>query len=167
MAEITTLNENDSGSTSRGVINTNFSNLNGQVKIIYKTATETVNNSTTLQNDNELILPVLANEVWVFKLSVLYRSATTPDIKFGWTVPAGTTMSWALNDTAQAVFDESGAGQVAGAGSSTTSIAGNVNGIIFVGSTAGNVNLQWAQNVLEVSDTKVLLGSNIIATKLA
>ncbi len=134
---------------------------------VYKAADETVNNSATLQNDDALIIPVAANEVWAFKIHIPYRSGTTPDIKFGWSVPSGATMLW---DTETGYdggpYNESQTALGGGAGASTTSTI-SFWGTIFVSSTSGNVVLQWAQNTQNASDTKVLKGAHIIAHKLA
>ena len=54
---------------------------------VYKTADETVNNSTTLQDDDHISLSVLANEVWAFHMVLHSSSDATPDIKVGWSVP--------------------------------------------------------------------------------
>jgi hypothetical protein len=139
---------------------------NAVIKRIYKSADETVNNSTVLQNDNHLILPVLANEVWGFTMFLFFESGTTPDLKIGWSVPSGTTMRYCDDDAAQNVSIESETRTIPGSGATTVKIVG-VNGAIFASSTAGNVVLQWAQATAEVSDTKVLTGSYIIAHRLA
>ena len=41
-----------------------------------------------------------------------------------------------------------------------------INAVVINGATAGNVQLQWAQNTAEVSNTKVLANSCICAVKL-
>lgn len=138
----------------------------GRQQIIYKTATETVNNSSTLQDDDALVFPVLANEVWKFTMFLFYQSGTTPDLKVGFTYPSGATMYWKSDDAPQTANIETGTETLSGAGASTTSIVG-INGIVYVSSTAGNIQMQWAQNTLNASDSKVLLGSHIIATRLS
>jgi len=146
-----------------------------EIKVIRKSADETVNNSAAMQNDDELVLPVVASEVWYFELFVLFRSSTGADIKFGFSVPSGATMKW----HSQALWYGVGVGSTpgtpneatdsyarGGAGATTTT-GFMIWGIIVVSTTAGNVNLQWAQNTAESSDTKVLANSCLRATKLA
>jgi hypothetical protein len=142
-----------------------------------KTADQIVNNSTTLVNDTHLFVPTLANEVWLIDAWLLYDSGTTPDIKFAWTVPAGATFSWgasssdsgaanwanigspvALATTGSMAFSCLGAGTIQGAA---------LTGIAVIGGTAGNVQLQWAQNTLNASDTKVRLNSALVGGRLA
>lgn len=168
MANISTLNQNDNGSTSRSVINDNFTNLNNQVKIIYKSADETVNNSTTLQNDDHLILPVGANEVWAFTLCLLFRSGTTPDLKYAFTAPSGATVQFLSTIYFDSIGDGASTTVATIPGNGTTvTVVDTATGVITASNTAGNMTLQWAQNVQNSSDTKVLAGSYIIAHKLA
>jgi len=139
-------------------------------RYIYKSADETVNNSTVLQNDNHLVIPVLATEVIAFEL-FLYASAPSnvPDFKCGWTVPAGCTMYWnkvtyAAVGGSNLVFTES-----------TTDTDGLDNGVsscryygvIFVGANSGNVQFQWAQNTATAVDVILKKGSNLLFWKLA
>lgn len=140
-------------------------------KFIRKANDETVNNSDTLQDDDELILPVAANEKWVFEIVIFMTSGTTPDIKFALTVPSGATADWTLVPhitTASAISDSfrGGAGTAhSSSGQSNRMVVGK--GEIEVGATPGNVVLQWAQNTANASDTKVQSGSYIQAWKVA
>lgn len=137
--------------------------------VIRKSADETVNNSDALQNDDTLVLPVEASSVWDIKLFVLYNSGATPDLKLAFTVPASGTIYAYLSGfeagtvdpmyvnaaTTPVVFDGTGSNN-----------AGFIH-LIFVNSTnAGNVQLQWAQNTANASDTKVLANSFMLCTKL-
>jgi hypothetical protein len=133
---------------------------------VYKSADETVNNSATLQDDDHLILPVLANETWSFKMTLLNDSAPTADIKVKFTVPSGTTMKWMKGEPNpdSSVLNTEGTTYMIPTGGSE--IIDTLIGIITVGGTAGNVTLQWAQNAAEVSDTKILKGSSIVAWRL-
>lgn len=128
-----------------------------------KLADETLNNVTGLQNDDELLWAVSASSTYLLHLSISYNSGTTPDIKFGWSVPASTTMKWRVigADTAGAVIltsglTESSVQPIGGAGADTHLL---VEAVITVSTTAGNVTLQWAQNTANVSNTIVRAGS--------
>jgi hypothetical protein len=168
MASIGTLGASDSGSTSRTTINTNFTNLNDQVKIIYKSADETVNNSTTLQDDDHLSFSIAANEAWAFHLCLFYRAATTPDVKYALTVPASATYQLFSVQQFQAVGDGAAITTAVANGSGASVTEGEMaSGVVVNGANAGTVQLQWAQNTANASNTKVLQGSYIIATKLA
>lgn len=135
---------------------------------VRKTADETVNNSTILQNDDELLFAVAANEVWEFTIIIFQISSAAADFKANLTGPAGSTIAvqGTGENTAQATFislstSESWVGRV------TSVIAPIIRGVIINGATAGNLQLQWAQSAAEVSNTKVLANSCIIAHKLA
>lgn len=171
MTTITSLGANDSGSTSRGVINTNFTNLNTDklessvIQRIYKSADETVNGSDVLQDDNELVLALGVNEVWAYKGIFHFNSGGTPDIKFYFNKPSGTTFKMYEFLNLFGYIDESSSSTQGYGGSSTSFFY--VEGIIQSSSTAGNFTVQWAQNTSNASDTKLLAGSYIIAHKLA
>lgn len=132
-------------------------------QIIRKTSDETVNNSTTLQNDDILFWSVGANDVWVFTLYIRGDSSAIADLKVGWSVPASTVMSWKDVNTAEAaaeltaastdVFDGQGAG---------TAFTAVIQGVMVVSTTAGTAQLQWAQNTAEASNTKLLTNSYLL-----
>lgn len=136
------------------------------IKRIYKSSDETVNNSTVLQNDDHLSFSVSANERWAFSMFVFYDTNSTADINFGWTYPSGTTIYWSNDDFNQTASTQAQTIGLNGQGSGTVGIAG-FNGIIYVSSTPGTIQLQWAQTIQNPSDTKLLAGTYIIAHRLA
>lgn len=128
-----------------------------------KTADETVNNSATLQNDNHLFLSVAASTTYELTGLLVYTSGATPDFKFGWTFPSGLTMRYTVLATVGGTFGTYGQVQTAvpaidGAGSELTV---PIMGIVIVSSTAGTLQLQWAQNTANASDTKLHTNSYI------
>lgn len=149
---------------------------------VYKSADESLNTSTTLQNDDALLWAVAANERWHFKLMIYATDASNgvADMKIGWSVPASTTMAWA------SYFAPSGAYSgfqpvittsvpVAVFTESTSHSFGTFNGnfmliyegVVFVSSTAGTVNFKWAQNTSNGSNLTVKAGSFLELVKLA
>jgi len=141
------------------------------VVIVRKTADETVNNSNVLQDDDELFFAVGANEVWELTFIPLIDSPAIPDIKFAWGVPAGAELYRVCirRDAAGALQIEyalSG-GSMPSQGVAVPRIVGIEKGLYIGGVNAGNVQLQWAQETANVSDTKVLANSCIIAHRLA
>lgn len=146
--------------------------------IIRKTADETVNNSATLQDDNVLKLVLGASGIWAFELQLLTSaSATNTDWKFGWTVPAGCTMLWGSHQEGTSyVWDAPGVGTAPGAlgNESTVLVVGSANvtggffvrGVIRMSTTAGTVQLQWAQNTAQASNSIVLTDSILSAWKI-
>lgn len=130
---------------------------------VRKTANETVNNSTTLQNDDELAIAVEANLTYDFDCELIYNSGATPDLKFGWTYPSGLTMFYAVYAAGGGTFlgyneIETSVPAVDGAGAAVGVL---LKGTVFVSATAGTLQLQWAQQTLNASNTIVQTGSYI------
>jgi hypothetical protein len=137
--------------------------------LVRKTADETVNNSNVLQNDDELLFAVAANEIWEFTIYVIYDSGATPDFKHNLTGPVASAIY--EHDTgltvAAAAAITVGAAAWIGYGAGSPALGLIIRGIIVNGANAGNLQLQWAQNTADASDTKVKANSCIIAFKLA
>lgn len=132
-----------------------------------KSVTETVNNSAALQNDDELFVSVLANATYEVWCQVFYVSGTTPDIKFGWTGPAAATFTWASIDAFNGSWvDQSISGSVA-IGTSGSNESAIFAGLLKVGANAGTLQLQWAQNGANASNTQVLANSYLVARRIA
>jgi hypothetical protein len=143
----------------------------------YKTADETVNNSTTLQNDDHLAWTVAANEVWAFHGFLYFTVASgDPGAKWTFTVPASCT-GWYLVNGPAANVDGAGVADQAFPGaiattrtygvSGLTSFLVALDGVIINGANAGTVQFQWAQNSLVASDLKLKLGSYLDLKRLA
>jgi len=147
--------------------NFNFLYPNTPRTVIYKSADETVNNSSTLQNDDDLLFAVGANEVWAFICFIRQDSGTLPDFKHAWTVPTDAVMSRGIGhqytDLAAQwlAHDDATTPSASYGGKPITTV-----GCVVVSTTAGNVQLQWAQNQADVSDTKCEKGSWLIAWRL-
>ena len=144
--------------------------INNLVKIVRKTADETVNNSAAVQNDDELFFAMTANQVWTGELRLLgTSSATDADFRFVFTGPVGAVLQ------GQCIASEPAAGvltythieiitrqwQVQGAGANIVYIV--VKFTVTNGANAGNLQLQWAQVTAKAADTKILTNSCIIA----
>ena len=129
---------------------------------------------TTLQNDDELVLPLQANQSYVIEGFLFMISASaTPDCKIAFTVPAGATMilgfhaNYGDNNTTLAsdVLTTSGTASSmipnAGAGKENPIF---ISGTVIMGATAGNLTLQWAQNTNNSNSTTIRANSYIKAT---
>jgi hypothetical protein len=146
---------------------------------VSKGADQTVNNSTVLVNDSALALSVVANAKYILEAYVKYDSGTTPDIKFAWTGPAGATLDWIPNtppagatgvNSALSVGNTAigdGAAVAAGGVGAGTAVVAHMTGTLTVAGTAGSLQLRWAQNTGDASDTKVLAGSWLRLTRVA
>jgi hypothetical protein len=138
---------------------------------VRKTADESVTNSTTLQNDDDLALSVGANEVWEFEAFVLTTSASgTPDLRMTFDAPSGSTISWqaVARDSTDAfshpLVTASGTTISPAINAGTTSLV-RVRGVLAVGSTAGTLRLQWAQNTADADAVTISANSFLKAGK--
>lgn len=131
--------------------------------VAYKTADETVNTSATLQNDNDLFLSIVPG-TYALKGHFNYITGDTPDIKFGWTWPTFTVMTWTAHGPGTAVTTTTGDVTVSMLTESQTAVLGGggggnmacvVTGTVYC-TTAGTLQLQWAQNTSTASNTSVL-----------
>lgn len=136
----------------------------------YKSIDEAVTSSTTLQNDDALLLSLQANAVYYFTLVLGYKGAAsgTGDIKFGWAFPSGAVMAYALygNNAGVATngFWETQTSVPALNSLGTSTPVGAVaQGTIAVSSTPGTLQLQWAQHTSSATATTVLTGSVLLA----
>lgn len=142
---------------------------------VRKTADETVNNSTTLQNDDHLFFPIEAGERWFAEAVLkLEGSSENADFQFDWTGPAGASFAWERYIN-QASFLGVTTGNNPNALSSSALTIGSRNGvqaIVLAGwftaaGTAGTIRLRWAQNTATVENSKVLTDSFLRLTRLA
>jgi hypothetical protein len=145
-------------------------NIPVATSVAVKQATESVTESTTLQNDDELSLYVEAGEKWIIEYDLSTTFDTDAQIKVAVTVPSTSTL-----DVTSKMFSD---GLAPSAKSSSTSgeamdmtIATATAGQIFMRAivtvvATGFVNLQWAQVTSDVADTAILAGSTLKATKI-
>lgn len=145
---------------------------------VIKTVTETVTSSTTYQDDNELLLPGEVNATYRFRLFLLHSAGTTGKIKVRFGAPSGAAVNWGVHavhvniTSSTTVADMSvpsrllsddqqmGGGDLAG----TTAF---IEGVLTMGSTAGNLVLQWAQITSNAAATQVRAGSYLTMKRTA
>ena len=150
-------------------VNAALNQLNAYIVGAWKTGTEAVTSSTTLQNDDNLVCSVVASGVYVAQWGLRMDGAAAGDFKYAFTGPAGATMTWESRGLAAAdasnlaaiTTDVAAIGTTVthgclGAGT-TTRVAGS--GLLVVSSTAGSLQLQWAQGTSSGTATNVFAGS--------
>ncbi len=146
--------------------------------IVRKTADQTVNNSNTLQNDDELFLAIGANEIWELELTLLLKASSgDSDFKLKFAYPVGCTIRWGsvghettwpwngvgTGSAPTAIFVETDSAQFGSMNGETGLI---LRAIVVNGANAGDIQLQWAQNTGTAEDNKVLKNSYLIANRL-
>ncbi len=132
---------------------------------VVKSVDETINSSTTMQDDDELLFTPNINKVYAGILLLWWTSPSTPDFKCAFTIPTGATGQWM---EANAIFRFSGQDDTdianvipqTGSGGFLKTLSNYFR--IEMSSTAGTVNFQWAQNVSNASNTTVNAGSTLV-----
>lgn len=142
-----------------------------QEVVIRKTANETINNSATLQNDDELVFAAAANTTYAIKLFVIYDAAQAADFQYTFTLPASATGYKSTTNTITTTTTCSGTSGslvfnditttnnnvgAAGVGSTCTVM---IDGTVIIAGTAGNVQFKWAQAVADASNATVQANS--------
>lgn len=146
-----------------------------------KTLDETVTNSGTLQNDNELVLSVTANAVYDVTATIFYEAPTAQDIRVSFTWPAGATFPWGLTgldvgtagtagNVRPVAFSNPSSGvdsfHVGGAGAGNILLV-YIKGTLTVSSTSGLLQFQWSQSsAAPATNTIVKAGSTMTAYRI-
>lgn len=152
----------------------------GSVLTAYKTANETITN-TTLQNDDHLFIAAGASEIWGFTAHLHASSASaTPDLKVYAYGPAGSTIrrvggiglslsvSGSIETSARAQSHTTGTIAFGVPASATSAGFGIFTATVEVAGTAGNVGLQFAQSTTDGSNGITLhQGTYLSAVRLA
>jgi hypothetical protein len=139
----------------------------------HKASNETISNSNTLQNDDDLVFAMAANDVWIITLILKTQILTASDFQFKIVTPSGATGTVLYH-----VFVDGTGQNVAGVLNVNINAAINflpgtsaiyewrIELVIVNGSTAGNLQLQWAQVTAVAENTIVYAGSSLVAIKV-
>lgn len=143
------------------------------IELVRKTADETVNNSTTLQDDDTLLAALASNEVVAFQCTIFHIGNGTADFKLAFTVPSGAAIRWGMANAQVAPGGTLQGANVTNSSGSSQAVQGEtgeraqlVTGLVKNGGTSGNLQLQWAQNTATVVDTKVITDSHLIVWRI-
>ncbi len=134
---------------------------------VVKSADESIQSSTTLQDDDELTFAVSANkEYYVYNTLFYTGESLSVALKYAFTVPSGATML----DGSNAIyirginytsFDDDSTTTRNSPGSTVLRGATTLHKL-SIGGTAGNVTLQWAQDISTAEDMTVKAGSTLL-----
>jgi len=136
-------------------------------KIILKPSDETVNNSTTLQDDDDFTFSAAANTNYSFEMTLFGQSPGGAAFEYNFDLPAGATYDANTNggvSAAPASVSEATNGVWNWTGG--VDKVGRMVGVIKIGATAGTVTFQWAQDAAVADDTTVYAGSSFHFRKL-
>lgn len=139
------------------------------VNFARKAGTQSVTSSLTLQNDTELFVAVEANAIYFCDVIIQYDGPSAADLKMLLRTP--TSGSFVGNATGVATagttaFDVVTIG-IGGNGSFDFGTLGagtqvlTISGMLITSGTAGNLQIEWAQNTVNASATRVLSGSHM------
>jgi len=138
--------------------------VNGKRPDSIKSADQTVNNSTTFQDDDDLKVWVSPSEKLSFEFQVEYSGDAAADIKMQPVCGTASAIRFSPSDSSIKVGTGDTAtiqGVSTGAltyGASAGARIATISGFVENGATAGWLKLQWAQLTADASDTKVLSG---------
>ena len=148
----------------------------GGATVVIKSADETVHNSVTVQDDDELSYAIAANEAVDIRMALFVVSSTTPDFRFAFSAPSGADVIYGIisvnrgNDgiVQQVKFEEAADTEIV----AQTPIASvpapmQVMATVRNGATAGTVKFRWAQGTEHASDTTVKAGTSLVVNKVA
>ena len=130
------------------------------------------NNDNTLKNDDDLLIPVGANEVWYLEFQLLVNISVAGDARFTIAVPAAGTGYWVDHSGISNLGDRATIAPIPLA--TLKKIDGDgvlrwlfLYAIAINGGNAGNIQLQWAQWIADASDCIVLENSILRAWQVA
>lgn len=143
--------------------------------VALKAIDETVASGTTLQNDDALFLPLAANATYLVRGYVFATGAAlgAADIKLTFTAPSGATFRFTIlgyslssNTTPVITAARSSGNAIHGVdGSSASPLI--ITAEVTTAASAGNYQLQWAQNSINATGTTVLAASSLEARRIA
>ena len=145
--------------------------VNGTRPILYKTTDQIVNNSNSTVSDTALRVWLAPFEKLVFSAQIEYSGTSTSDFKVAIVSPAGSTLSYGPSPTSIKVgsTDSTDIQGLSGGnlafGASTSARVCTIVGSCVNSSTAGYLNVKWAQLVAEASDTTVHGGASYLEVK--
>ena len=145
------------------------------VGMVYKTAGTSINSGSggsTYQNDPHLSFDVEPNEVIRVTLEVAYDAGTVEDMKAKFVVPSGglfESATFAYSTTPPAPLASSATAEVTGLPGAGAGVLVHfrVVATLFMSTTGGTVNWQWAQNASGATNTTVAKGGTLEFKRMA
>lgn len=134
---------------------------------VEKATNESVTNSTTLQNDDHLLLAIPANETWIYDLVLRAQSVSNESMRIDFSIPSGAAGGYVVvMNSNSSTFS-----QIMGTLFLMTDFGTDgyyhIKALVINGSTGGNVQFQWAQRISGATATIVKAGSSMMGQKIA
>jgi len=134
----------------------------------HKTADEFVYNSNVLQNDDHLYFSAGANQIWLVQYHLLVDTPYEVGIKFLVSAPSGSSGWYAFMHLGVTNYYRSiGSGITLDWSLEYINAYMHIVALVITGSTAGTIQLQWAQYTATRQYTYVKANSILVAQRLA
>lgn len=153
-----------------------------KVRLVTKDAQETVTNSVTLQDDNEISITLEAGKTYLCRARIAFTGPAAADLRVAWASTGGITLSKlrsCYGPEAATTNTASTAMRAQAAGALDTQVAygtdgGSSWGIAFeefvvetvTSGAAGTLTLQWAQVTANATGTNVTAGTWLEVTEV-
>lgn len=132
-----------------------------------KTSDETINNSASLQNDDALVVSVLANATYSLEMLLFQNTNAAANFKLDLVLPAGATWRRGIFDCNNTQLGQMTTSAISGITGTGASAYVHVISSINIASTAGTVQLRWAQNTAHASNATVTADSWLKLIRMA
>lgn len=147
---------------------------NNRFVFIPKDGDESVNNSATLQDDDDFQFPILAGQLWEFALAldIAEPTSATPDFKFTTNQTAGALQYWLLDTDgvdASTMFQDHGDIATEYLPFLNDTTGGNPRLFImgyFAAEADGTFIFKWAQGAAQASNTTIKDQSHMWAERM-
>lgn len=137
---------------------------------VKKTADQAISSDASLNNDTHLVLAIPASQTWLYEITLIFASTGAADLRVGCTVPSGATGTistfWQSADGTDTVWANELDGVISLYGNGQIMVI-KIYFYVVNSTTAGNVQLQWAQYISNGATTTVYAGSKMSGRKLA
>ena len=150
-------------STTAAIVTTLGAATDTNIKRVYKASDEIVNNSATLQNDDELSFSIAANEKWMGYIGIQMTQANAAaDFKATLTAPVGAVIWIGIAGEDQSTSTGPGVPMTTTGSEQSQSMHFSVSN----GVNAGTLQFQWSQRTATAADTTVKAGSFLVAFRV-
>jgi hypothetical protein len=138
----------------------------------YRASDSSQNLTTTLTNDDVLVIPLAANGVYIFWFNLVYSGSSKSGFKYTVSAPSGSAGHYNL------IADNAGGGSFQGEftmgqvyavtiGTTNARYSTHGQGLVTCGNAPGNLVIQYAENASDTANgAYVRLDSFIIAQKI-